>query len=248
MNNSSKIQSISQFKEIDIPEGLLSYLTKKAKRQGYVAENKSRYTVTDIIACQRKSYYKSLGVQEEELIDGVTVEHMWDSVRGDLLHQLTYAYKWRELDIEYNISLRDDRTAKLAGRLDMYDWKNATIIDLKTTKYVRWQMKQGYIPKLEHILQLQCYGTIFSELIPIHGLIVIYVDMSDIVAYRVPKKDLTHWITTRIQELEDALMDKKVPAGYVSALCKYCKYQTKCYDDGNGINTKPMSVPKLCSN
>lgn len=46
---------------------------------------------------------------------------MWNTVRGDLLHQISYAYKWREMDIEYNILLKNDRNATLVGRLDMYD-------------------------------------------------------------------------------------------------------------------------------
>ena len=41
------------------------------------------------------------------------------------------------------------KIAMLAGRLDMYDWKTKTIIDLKTTKFVRWQIKQGFLPKPE---------------------------------------------------------------------------------------------------
>ena len=64
----------------------------------------------------------------------------------------------------------------------MYDWKTATIIDLKTTRYVKWQIKQGFIPKPEHIMQLQCYNTMFSKIIPVKNLNILYVDMSDIVA------------------------------------------------------------------
>jgi hypothetical protein len=61
---------------------------------------------------------------------------MWDTVRGDLLHKITYAYKWREMDTEYPILFKDGRTAVVIGRLDMYDWRSKTIIDLKTTKFI----------------------------------------------------------------------------------------------------------------
>jgi hypothetical protein len=44
------------------------------------------------------------------------------------------------------------------------------IIDLKTTKSIKWQIKQGFIPKREHILQILCYNTIFSKIIPIENL------------------------------------------------------------------------------
>lgn len=81
-----------------------------------------------------------------------------------------------ELDIENYIPLKDGRTAVLVGRLDMYDWRTRTVIDLKTTKYIRWQIKQGFIPRVEHILQVQCYDTVFSELLPIESLNIVYVD------------------------------------------------------------------------
>ena len=228
--------------ETQVPQGLVNYLEKRTKWVNHPI--RSRYSVTDIVGCRRTNYYKALGNEAEELVNDVTIENMWDSVRGDLLHQISYAYKWREMDIELKVALKDGRLATLAGRLDMYDWKTATIIDLKTTKYVKWQIKQGFIPKPEHILQLQCYNTMFSNTIPVKNLNILYVDMSDMVAYKVQKKDLTEWIMTRIQELEDCLTYNETPLGEVSGLCKYCKYQTRCYNDGNGLNTKPLSNPK----
>jgi hypothetical protein len=120
--------------EIHIPTGIINYLQKRSGLNGQIT--KSRYTVTDIVSCQRKTYYKALGIREEELLQASMVESMWDMIRGDYLHQLTYAYKWRELDVEYKILLKDGRTAVLAGRLDMYDWKEKTIMDLKTSKYI----------------------------------------------------------------------------------------------------------------
>ena len=148
------------------------------------------------------------------------------------------------MDYDYDVILRDGRTATLTGRLDMYDWKTATIIDLKTTKFVKWQIKQGFIPRVEHILQLQCYNTIFSDIIPVENLNVLYVDMKDMVTFKIQRQDLKEWIKGRIQELEDSLAENKVPNGEVSGICKYCKYQTRCYNTGSGLNAKPLSVPK----
>jgi CRISPR/Cas system-associated exonuclease Cas4 (RecB family) len=241
--NTVQIKKETFSEETDIPEGLISYLKYKTKKISY-SPQKSRYSVTDIVGCQRKSYFKSLEIEEEDLLNDATLANMWDLIRGDLLHQITYAYKWREIDIDYNVILKQGRIAKLAGRLDMYDWKTATIIDLKTTKYVKWQIKQGYIPKTEHILQLQCYDTMFSNIIPVSNLIILYVDMNDIVAFKIKKRNLSQWIKNRIQELEDSISTNTIPLGEVSGLCKYCKYQTRCYNQGNGLITKPLSVPK----
>ena len=146
--------------------------------------------------------------------------------------------------MEHYVPLKDGKIATLAGRLDMYEWKTKTIIDLKTTKFVRWQIKRGFLPKPEHILQLQCYDTMFSQYMPVENLNIVYADMSDIVTYKVQKKDLSEWIKTRIQEIETAKTDNNIPRGEVSGLCKFCKYQTRCFEDENGLTSKPLSIPK----
>src|SRR5206468_2638089 len=110
--------------------------------------------------------------------------------------------------------------------------------------YIKWQLKQRFIPRLEDILQVPCYGTIFSQRVPIEDLNVVYADMSDIIAYRVQKRNLTEWINRRIQETEDSIFQNKVPIGEVSGLCKYCRFQTRCFNDGSGLTDKPLSVPR----
>ena len=44
-----------------------------------------------------------------------------------------------------------------------------------------------------------------------------------------------------MQKIESAKDGETIPNGEVSGLCKYCKYQTKCFDDGNGLTDKPLS-------
>jgi hypothetical protein len=183
--------------EIGVPEGIINFLQKRKRTTNSAI--KGRYWISDIVACQRNAYYKQLGIEEEELLSDVTIDGLWDSARGELLHKLTYAYRWRELDIENYIPLKDGRTAVLVGRLDMYDWRTRTVIDLKTAKYIRWQIKQGFIPKVEHILQVQCYDTVFSELLPIENLNIVYADKSDIVTYRIKRNNLKEWIKTTVQ-------------------------------------------------
>ena len=226
--------------EIDTPDGIVSFLEKRNGIHNFDFRN--RYSVLDLVHCQRKSYYKQLGVKQEELL--VDVSGMWTTVRGDLLHEMTHAYKWREMDMEYKVPLDDGREATVAGRLDMYDWKTGTVMDLKTTKNVRWQIKKGYIPKLEHILQVQCYDTMFSSVIPIENLNLVYADMQDIVTYKVKKNDLSGWIKTRITDVENSIIKKLTPNGEPSGVCQFCKYQTRCFNDGKGIDHKPMSTPK----
>jgi len=238
--------SAKHAEEIDTPVGIVNFLEKRNGIANF--DSKSRYSVTDLVSCQRKASYKQLGVKREDLLEDITLQRMWSTVRGDFLHQMTHAYKWREMDIEHYVPLNDGRVATLAGRLDMYDWKTKTIIDLKSTKMIKWQLKHGYLPKAEHILQLQCYGTMFSKIMPVKNLNIVYVDMNDIITYKVQNRDLTEWIKTRINEIEDSLAKNKIPNGEVSGLCQFCRYQTKCFNDGNGLTEKPLSIPKNKTN
>src|SRR5687767_5142592 len=101
--------------KIDIPVGLINYFEKRTRRTNPIT--KKKYSVTDIIGCQRKSFYKISEIEEEKLLNDANIETMWDSIRGDLLHQITYAYKWREMDIDYDVILRDGIVATIVGRL-----------------------------------------------------------------------------------------------------------------------------------
>ncbi len=237
------IQSFeNDIEEIDIPKGIINFLNAKTgKRHPYLTKN--RYSVSDLVHCQRKSLYKQLGIKQEQLVQE-SIEQMWSTVRGNFLHQMTNAYDWNELEMQYKIKLDNDKQVILHGRLDMYDWQTKTIMDLKSVSNLRHQIKHGFVPKLQHILQIQCYGTIFSSYIPIENLNLIYVDNTDIVTYKIQKKDMSDWIKTRIQQIENACESKQIIDGEQSGLCQFCKYQTKCFTDGNGINHTPLSVPK----
>ncbi len=92
-----KITSLTE--EIDAPEGIVNFLQK---RNGlYSKDYTSRYSVTELVGCQRKSLYKQQGISQKELLSDTTLESVWATVRDDFLHQMTYAYKWREMYIEH---------------------------------------------------------------------------------------------------------------------------------------------------
>ena len=136
INNQSLLEEAV---EVDTPKGIVNFLQKRnGTKFPYIT--KHRYSVTDLVHCQRKSLYKQLGINQEELLEDRSIEGMWSTVRGDFLLNMTYAYKWREIDMEYKVPLNDGREATVAGRLDMYDWKTKTVIDLKSTKFVKWQI------------------------------------------------------------------------------------------------------------
>lgn len=220
--------------QTDIPIGILSFMQKK--NGIYPKKLESQYSVTTLLNCIRKIYYNKNKIGSNQSEED-TFERLWSTTRGDFLHQITRAYNWRELDMNYEVILEDGKIATVSGRLDMYDWKTKTVIDLKTTKFVNWQSKKNLLPKYEHIMQVQIYGTMFSTVIPIENLCLVYADMDTMIAFRVKSVDMTAWITNRVQELDDILSKGQLPKGEVSKLCQFCKYQTQCLRDGNGIVT-----------
>jgi len=217
-----------QFIQVDIPDGITSFLEKKS---GIFRNDKTpSYGVTDIVRCLRKSYYEKTKKKRSKKI----LDNLWPSVRGDLLHEMTKAYNWNELDMDFQIPLGNGNFGTISGRLDMYDWKTKTIIDLKTTKDVYSQAEEGTIPKKEDILQIQCYGTIFSNIIPISRLILVYADLNDMIAFQIKNEDKTWWLKDRIIELENAIVNRNPPKKEFSKLCNFCKFENQC----DPFNTK----------
>jgi len=242
METKQKVDRENQFEKIEIPKGILMFLEKRAGIQNH--EFEKTYSVSKILTCLRKSYYGELNYEKEIISRDAELEQLWSTTRGDLLHEITRAYRWRELDTKFKVYLENGKIISISGRLDMYDWKTKTIIDLKTTKFVNWQISKKLIPRAEHIRQIQCYGTMFSGIIPVERLCLVYADMDGLVAFRVQNKDMTKWMTMRVQELEEAIEKQIPPKGQVSSLCQFCSYQGRCFDDGNGITYEPTSIPK----
>ena len=220
-----RIDENTTIKEIDIPEKILEYLKQKNGIKRKFDDKK--YSVTELIKCVRETYYKKTKVKFEESFDK-SVQSMWGSLRGNYLHELTNAYTWNELETEYNVPLDGDNSATLVGRLDMYDETTKTLLDLKTTNNVLWQVKHDMLPKHEHILQVQCYYTMFKEIIPIEHLNLIYADMSEIVVFDLQVKDRSKWIRNRINILETDLENGITPNAESGNNCKFCKFKSTC--------------------
>jgi hypothetical protein len=106
---------------------------------GSVSE--THYWVSEICKCLRQSYYElSNTPYDAEAQREDEPEFLWSLQSGKYLHNLTNSFRWRELDIEKEILFQDiDEKLYLHGRLDMYDYKTQTIIDLKTTNAIKWQ-------------------------------------------------------------------------------------------------------------
>lgn len=217
-----------QFIQVDIPNGITAFLEKKSGISRH--EKIQSYGVTEIIRCLRKSFYEKTIKNKKSRR---SLDNLWPTVRGDLLHQITKAYNWNELDMNLQIPLGNGKLGVISGRLDMYDWKTKTIIDLKTTKDVYLQAEEETIPKKEDILQIQCYGTIFSNIIPIRELILVYADLNDMIAFRIANEDKTWWLKERILNLEKSINTQHPPTREISKLCNFCRFFNQCNPDEN---------------
>jgi hypothetical protein len=87
------------------------------------------------------------------------------------------------------------------GRLDMYDYKAETIIDLKTTSVNKWQYAKNLIPRHQDIHQVQCYGSLFNGKIGVTNLTLLYADLKSLISFKVPVENKLKRIEDRILQL-----------------------------------------------
>lgn len=193
--------------------------------------------VTDLCKCLRQSYYELSNTPSDvETPKEAETELLWSMQSGKYLHQLTSSFRWRELDIERMIFCQDiDEKLYIHGRLDMYDYKTQTIIDLKTTNAIKWQYTNHLIPRERDIDQLQCYGSLFGPKIGVSNLMLLYADLKNLISFKVPVIDKMKWIEDRTLQLYLSVhVIRSPPQAERSVACEYCKFKERCDLDGNG--------------
>ena len=60
-----KLKADELTEEIDTPQGIVNFLQKRHGVFNFSPQPK-RYSVTELVGCQRKSFYKQSGVEQEE--------------------------------------------------------------------------------------------------------------------------------------------------------------------------------------
>jgi hypothetical protein len=65
-------QSVVEAKQIDLPDGIVNFLQRRSMT--IAPTIKSRYWISEIVGCQRKTYYRQLGIEQEESLSDTTVE------------------------------------------------------------------------------------------------------------------------------------------------------------------------------
>jgi CRISPR/Cas system-associated exonuclease Cas4 (RecB family) len=123
----------------------------------------------------------------------------------------------------------DGRTITIVGYVDAYDPETATIYDLKTTRFVKWQSEKGFIPRENHVAQIQCYYSLLDLYgIPVNRLVLVYVDDRTILAKRIPLGSRKEWMIKRAAALHRALRKSETPEAEVGSGCVYCHFIELC--------------------
>jgi CRISPR/Cas system-associated exonuclease Cas4 (RecB family) len=161
-----------------------------------------------------------------------TVESAWAKVRGTLLHYVGRSLGWNELAVKLTFRANDDKIT-IVGFVEAYDPETATIFDLKTTRFVKWQAEKKFIPRGNHSVQVQCYATMLENYgISVARLVLVYVDDKDIVPVQVPLGNRREWMIRRATYLHEAFAKKQEPMPEVSSSCKYCSHASTCPQAG----------------
>jgi len=185
--------------------------------------------ITTLTDCLAKSYFEQTSPSQQ------TVESAWAKLRGSLLHYSVRSLGWSELRAKLTFEL-DGRTITVVGYIDAYDPETATIYDLKTTRFVKWQLEKGQIPRENHVAQIQCYSTLLGEYgIPVDRLVLVYVDDKDIVPLQIPLGNRREWIIRRATALHRALENDENPIPEVGFACKYCPFVSICPQDNGSL-------------
>ncbi|MBS7623726.1 PD-(D/E)XK nuclease family protein [Candidatus Bathyarchaeota archaeon] len=188
------------------------------------------YHVTETIGCLRRSYLERRYGHEE------SYEQVWVNQRGRALHrQVTWAFQaWSELPIRMKIR-QGGFNITLVGHIDAYDPDRATLIEFKSTCYVKWQNRNGMLPRRHHVKQVQSYFSIMTGVyrFPVETLLLAYMDdMTPPLSFQVEKRDLTDCLIERARELDNSLREGEVPLPEPSDLCHYCAFKEDCIPCG----------------
>jgi len=242
--------------EVPIPAEIVKHISKqiakiKSSASNYADRTSNKvphYTPTYLSWCSRLQYYILMQFEKELLEADDEFSSGFSMFRGTALHNaFSRIYRWSELPLKLQFPISEAKTVTISGRLDMYQPYDAEILDLKTTKFLGWQKKSSFVPRTKDVRQVQIYEVLYSKILPVKKLTLIYADMAELVAFNVPfmPVEIRYWLKNRITDIENSIETKTPPPGEVTKLCDYCPFQTRCHGDKGGIITKPKSHPEV---
>ena len=79
-----------------------------------------------------------------------------------MLHYVVRSLGWNELAVKMQFELDGEKIA-ITGHVDAFEPESSTVYELKTSRFVKWQSEKGFIPRENHIAQVQCYATLLES-------------------------------------------------------------------------------------
>lgn len=196
------------------------------------------YHVNDVVGCLREAYCNRKLLQPDVFHP---LERWLAFKRGKLFEKIGNSTGWQELGGSKQYTI-DGEIVKLTGNLDSYDPERCEITEKKSKEIKHYTN----LPTPKHILQLQCYGTIFKDIIPVKKLRLEYFDMNRFRSYDVSLVDKTAWLEERVNKLHVAVRDSTPPEDEPRFECRYCLWQKECKQRQSIIQINPRRGAKVC--
>jgi len=180
------------------------------------------YHVTTLTNCLAKGYFERTTPTDEPLSSA------WAKLRGTMLHYMVRSLGWSELAVKMQFPL-DGKTTTVVGHVDAFEPETATVYDLKTTRFAKWQAEKGHIPRENHIAQVQCYATMLELYgITVNRLVLVYADDKELIPKEAPLGNRKQWMIERATALHRSLKESAIPKPEPGSSCKYCPFIERC--------------------
>ena len=194
--------------EKSIPLPILKKVLEGSLRESK-KRDRIRFGTTKITTnCLRQSFYQ---LTEEQVLD---LDKLWILSRGHAFHN-HFDFEKNEVFVEKKFKDFD-----VIGFIDGID--NNKMYELKTTGNIPEE------PQDHHVLQAQAYYSMYPEKEKIDKIMLIYLSLSTIKTFEVPKRDIIPWLESRGHQLATALKTKTPPPKEKTWLCNYCPFLDIC--------------------
>ena len=180
------------------------------------------YHVTTLTNCLAKAYFERTTPSNEP------ISSAWAKLRGTMIHYMVRSLGWSELAVKMRFPL-DGETIVITGHIDAFELETATIYDLKTTRFAKWQADKGHIPRESHVAQVQCYATLLEQYgVAVNRLVLIYADDKELIPKEAPLGNRRQWMIERATALHRAFKESALPTPEPGSSCKYCPFVNHC--------------------
>ncbi|HYL66181.1 MAG TPA: hypothetical protein VEU72_03410 [Nitrosopumilaceae archaeon] len=178
------------------------------------------YGVGEIISCLRKSYFDRVQGHAETL-GNLHRSQVGSAIHDSFLKRYDMTEKQMTLGFDHNgVKLY------IKGKFDGYDFKEKTLVEVKTKQDVSKISKPYDI----NILQLQCFATLAKTTLnlQVERLQVIYIDFNELKLFDIPFKDQLDFMKQRTVMLHEAITKRQEPREELSSICQSCSFNQKC--------------------